>query len=370
MLQDIKGRIRAAQLKAVMSANRELILLYWDIGRMIAERQEEQGWGAAVIPRLSHDIRSELPEVKGFSERNIGYMIRFAREYGTPLILQQPAAELEIPDGKGETRAPPPAARWAETDPRRILQQLAAQIPWFHNVILMEKVKDLSIRAWYMRQTIEQGWSRSVLTTMIQSASHERQGRAVTNFPRRLPPAQSDLARQTLKDPYVFDFLTLDESFRERELETGLVQHLQKFLIELGRGFAFVGRQYHMDIGDEDYYLDLLFYHLTLRCFFVIELKRGAFKPEYAGKMNFYLSAVDDRLRHQDDRPSIGLILCQEKNRVVAEYALRDMRKPIGISEYQLTHALPRELQSALPTIEEIERELSQEESADTPERG
>jgi predicted nuclease of restriction endonuclease-like (RecB) superfamily len=222
----------------------------------------------------------------------------------------------------------------------------------------MEKVKDLPTRLWYMQQTIEQGWSRDTLAAMIKSKAHERRGKAVSNFAARLPSPQSEFARQLLKDPYLFDFLTIEEPFHERELETGLVKHLEKFLIELGSGFAFVGRQYHLEVSDKDFYLDLLFYHLKLRCFIVIELKKGDFKPEYAGKMNFYCSAVDDLLRNRTDQPTIGLILCQTKDRILAEYTLRDIHKPIGISDYELTRALPENLKSSLPTVEEIEAEL------------
>jgi predicted nuclease of restriction endonuclease-like (RecB) superfamily len=231
----------------------------------------------------------------------------------------------------------------------------------------MEKVKDRDDRLWYMRQTLHHGWSRNILSLMISSGAHARQGQAITNFPDRLPSPQSDLAVQSLKDPYVFDFLTLEEPFHERELETGLVRHLERFLLELGQGFAFVGRQYHLDVGDEDFYVDLLFYHLRLRCFVVIDLKRGAFKAEYAGKMNFYLNVVDDRLRHETDSPSIGLILCQDRNRVVAEYALRGMNKPIGVSEYELTRSLSSELQSSLPSIEAIEAELTESPEGTPP---
>lgn len=354
LLQDIKTRIRAAQVRASLSVNRELILLYWSIGHLIAQRQAAEGWGAGVIPRLSRDLHNEFPDVKGFSERNIGRMISFAREYGTPLILPQPAAKSQT-----ARKRPQPEATLTEPDPLLVLQQLAANIPWFHHVILMEKVKDLAARLWYVRQTIEQGWSRSVLTLMIKSRAHTRQGQAVTNFNTTLPPTQSDLARETLKDPYIFDFLTLEQPFHERELEISLLHHLQDFLVELGAGFAFVGRQVHMAVGEDDFYIDLLFYHLRLRCFVVIELKVGPFKAEYAGKMNFYLNAVDDRMRHPGDQPSIGLILCQDKNRIVAEYALRGLTKAIGVSEYQLTRALPKQLRSALPSIEEIEAELS-----------
>jgi predicted nuclease of restriction endonuclease-like (RecB) superfamily len=340
VLKDIKTRIRTAQVKATLAANREMILLYWDVGRMIADRQKQAGWGAAVIPRLSRDIRNELPEVKGFSERNIDRMIAFYREY--------PGLENAI--------SPPLVAK---LEPAAILQPLAAKLPWTHNVILMEKVKDLSVRGWYMQTTLQQGWSSDVLALMIDGRAHERQGKAITNFADRLPPVQSDLARQVLKDPFIFDFLTLEEPFHERELETSLVRHLEKFLIELGQGFAFVGRQVHLDVGDEDFYIDLLFYHLRLRCYVVIELKKGAFKAEYAGKLNFYLNVVDDRLRHPSDSPSIGLILCQDEKRLVAEYALKGMRKAIGVSQYQLTRALPKEFQSSLPSVADIESELS-----------
>jgi predicted nuclease of restriction endonuclease-like (RecB) superfamily len=225
----------------------------------------------------------------------------------------------------------------------------------------MEKIKDLPSRLWYAQQTIEQGWSRDTLGLMIKSKAHKRQGAAVSNFQQGLPDPQSDLAQQALKDPYLFDFLTLSEPFQERELETGLVAHLEKFLLELGQGFAFVGRQYHLEVSDKDFYLDLLFYHLKLRCFVVIDLKRGDFKPEYAGKMNFYCSVVDDRLKHETDQPTIGLILCQTKDRILAEYALRDIHKPIGVSDYELTRALPEDLKSSLPSIEEIEAELQSE---------
>jgi len=355
LLGDIKVRIRQAQTKASRFVNAEMILMYWDIGRMIHERQQKKGWGAGIIPRLAKDIRNELPEVKGFSERNIGYMIRFAREY-EKAILQQAAAKLAT-----GSKVPQPVAQMPDRNLLSNLQQLVAKIPWGHNILLLEKVKDLPIRLWYMQQTIEHGWSRDVLGLMIKNNAHKRRGKAVTNFPQRLPDPQSDLAQQVLKDPYIFDFLTLAEPFQERELEVGLLRHLEKFLLELGQGFAFVGRQYHLQVSDKDFYLDLLFYHLKLRSFVVIDLKKGDFKPEYAGKVNFYCSVVDDRLKHETDQPTIGLILCQTKDRVLAEYALRDIHKPIGVSDYELTRSLPENLKSALPTIEEIEAELQSE---------
>jgi predicted nuclease of restriction endonuclease-like (RecB) superfamily len=238
------------------------------------------------------------------------------------------------------------------------VQQLAAQIPWFHNCALMDRVKDRDEREWYLRQTLEHGWSRNVLMHQIDSGLYHRQGRAITNFDRTLPSPQSDLAQQMLKDPYNFDFLTLGQAAKERDLEQGLLDHLRRFLLELGVGFAFVGSQYHLEIGGEDFYLDLLFYHLRLRCFVVIDLKMGKFQPEFAGKLNFYLSAADDLLRHPQDNPTIGILLCREQNRIVAEYALRDMAKPIGVSEYQLSEALPKRLQESLPSIEDLQAEL------------
>lgn len=359
LLSDIKTRIRHAQVKATLSANAEMIAMYWDIGRMIYERQQHEGWGTGVIPRLAKDIRNELPKVKGFSERNIGYMIRLAREYGDPAILQRAVAKLQQPENKDVLKVPQAVGQLPVNEHSVIVQRLVSQIPWGHNILLMERVKDLSSRFWYMEQTIQNGWSRDTLGLMIKNGAHLRQGKAVSNFSLTLPDPQSDLARQALKDPYIFDFLTLTEPFNEREMETELIKHLEKFLLELGAGFSFVGRQYQLTISDKDFYIDLLFYHLKLRCFIVIELKKGDFKPEYSGKMNFYCSAVDDLLKHQTDQPTIGLILCQTKDRILAEYALRDVHKPIGISEYELTRSLPDNLKSSLPSIEEIEAELS-----------
>ena len=368
LLTQVKDRIRQAQVKAAFSVNARMIQLYWDIGKIITEEQKKAGWGSSVIPKLSRDIRNELPEVKGFSERNIGRMISFYRAYPEiDSFLPQAVAKIETQSSaysassNKKEKVPQAVAESGNTKTQSNLQQLVAQIPWGHNILLMEKIKDIPTRFWYMQQTIENGWSRNVLSLMIKSKEYERQGKAVTNFEEHLPSPQSDLAQQTLKDPYIFDFLTLSKPFQERELETGLIRHLEKFLLELGRGFAFVGRQYHLEISDKDFYIDLLFYHLKLRCFVVIDLKKGDFKPEYAGKMNFYCNVVDDQLRHKDDQPTIGLILCQTRDRILAEYTLRDINKPIGISEYELTRVLPEKLKSSLPTIEEIEAELSRE---------
>lgn len=334
VLSEIKQRVRTAQLKAAVSVNTEMINMYWDIGQIIYERQQLNGWSAKVIPKLAVDLKNEIPETKGFSERNLGRMLAFYKEYSDSSILPQAVAKLNY-------------------------RQLLCSIPWGHNILLLEKVKDVEQRFWYVDQIIANGWSRNTLMSFIKSNLHERQGIKTTNFEKQLPAIQSDLAKETLKDPYIFDFLTLAEPFAERELETELVKHIEKFLLELGTGFAFVGRQYHLNVGDQDFYIDLLFYHLKMRCFVVIDLKKGDFKPEYAGKMNFYCSVVDDLLKHADDAPTIGLILCEKSNRVVAEYALRDTHKPIGVSEYELTRALPENLKPSLPSIEEIENELS-----------
>lgn len=328
----LKVRIQAARVRASLAANHELILLYWDIGRRILEQQAAQGWGAKVVERLARDLRIAFPDMKGLSPRNLMYMRSFAEAYSE--------------------------------DP--IVQRVVAQLPWGHNVDLIDKVKDQATRLWYAHQAIAHGWSRNILALQIESGLHKRQGRAVTNFKDTLVPPQSELAQQVLKDPYVFDFLTIAEGAKERDVERDLVSHITHFLLELGAGFSFVGRQVHLEVGGEDSYIDLLFYHLRLRCFVVIDLKAQPFQPEFAGKMNFYLSAVDDLLRHPDDKPSIGLVLCREKNRITAEYALRDIRKPIGVAGWRtkITESLPRHLRGSLPTIAEIEAELR---TKDTP---
>jgi predicted nuclease of restriction endonuclease-like (RecB) superfamily len=323
-LKDLKERIRSAQLRAALAVNRELVLLYWSIGRDIVERQKREGWGTKVIDRLAEDLSRAFPEIKGFSARNLKYMRAFAEA-------------------------------WQDED---FVQQVAAQLPWFHNCVLLDKLKSNEERAWYSQLTIQNGWSRNVLVHQIESDLFHRQGRAITNFKRTLPAPQSELAQQLVKDPYNFDFLSLGPQARERDIERGLIEHLQKFLLELGVGFSFVGTQYPLEVAGEDFRLDLLFYHLRLRCFIVIDLKIDDFKPEYAGKMNFYLSAVDDLLKHPDDQPSIGIILCKTKNSVIVEYTLRDTSKPLGVAEYRITAALPEKLRGSLPSIEDLEEEL------------
>ncbi|AGJ99298.1 Phage uncharacterized protein [Wolbachia endosymbiont of Drosophila simulans wNo] len=324
-LEQLKEQITTSRYKAARTVNKELLLLYHYIGTQILEKQKNQAWGSKVIEQLSKDLRAEFPEMKGFSTRNLKYMRQFAREY----------QDIEF------------------------VQQLVAQLPWGHNVFLMDLVQDKEARLFYIKEAIAHGWSRNIMLMQIELGLHKRQGKAVTNFKDKLPSPQSDLAHYTLKDPYIFDFLSIGKDAHEREVEKWLVGHVEKFLLELGEGFAFVGRQFHLDVGDDDFYIDLLFYHLKLRCFVVIELKDKKFKPEYAGKMNFYLSAVDDLLKHETDQPSIGLILCKSKNDVLAKYTLKDMTKPIGLAEYRITENLPEEIKTALPTIEELEAELS-----------
>lgn len=340
VLEGLKKRIRTARVSAVMASSRELIGLYWDIGRAIVEKQTRDGWGKSIVKRLAQDLQATFPSEGGFSPDNVWRMRAFYLEYSAE--IEKLAQAVPVLERQGP---PPPIAG----------------IPWGHNVLLLQRLRDYSERLWYAQKTLELGWSRAALLHQIESGLFGRQGKAVTNFKATLPPLQSDLAEQAVKDPYTFDFLTLGDDVREKELERGLVDHVRKFLLELGAGFAFVGQQVHLDVGGDDFYLDLLFYNLKLRCFVVVELKNGPFKPEYAGKMSFYLSAVDDRMRHTDDQSSVGIILCRSKNKLVAEYALRDVRKPIGVSAFRLTKALPAELKGTLPSVGELEDELGSE---------
>ncbi|HEX3720539.1 MAG TPA: PDDEXK nuclease domain-containing protein [Verrucomicrobiae bacterium] len=351
LLGNLKARVRAAQLRAAVSVNRELIRLYWDIGKIIVEAQKTKGYGKQVVERLAEDLQKEFPGTAGFSPQNVWFMRSF---YLAWLAMPQKLSQA-VRESKTAILSQPVRELAASAPPAPILE-----LPWGHNRLLLTKLETPAIRLWYAHKAIEHGWSRAVLTHHIETHLQKREGKAVTNFQRTLPPPQSDLAEQTLKDPYNFDFLTIRSDAHERDLEQGLLDHIQKFLLELGVGFAFVGRQYHMEISGQDYYLDLLFYHLRLRCYVVIDLKIKAFEPEFAGKMNFYLSAVDDQLRHADDKPSIGLLLCKERDQLTVEYALRDLKKPIGVAQWQtkLVESLPRNLKGSLPTVAEIEAEL------------
>jgi len=303
-----------------------MILLYWDIGRIILERQDQAGWGAKVIDRLSMDLRDAFPDMDGFSPRNLKYMRAFA-------------------------------LAWQD---RVIVQRGVAQLPWRHNIALIERLNNEKERLWYANQAIQNGWSQPVMVLQIENCAHERQGKAISNFSETLPPADSDMAEQVFKDPYLFDFLGSANLRREREVEQALVDHIQRFLLELGTGFAFVGRQVLLEVGGQDFYLDLLFYHLKLRCYIVIELKVVPFDPAFVGQLNLYLSATDDLLRHPDDNPSIGLLICRSKDKIVVEYALRDLKKPISVAQWEtkIVKSIPKELKGLLPTVKEIEAEI------------
>jgi predicted nuclease of restriction endonuclease-like (RecB) superfamily len=374
LVRQLKEEIHSARIRASLSANVHLLVLYWKIGKAILQSQEAEGWGAKVIDNLAKDLRSEFPDMKGISSRNLKYMRSFAEAY--PEFVQVPPAQKEknqivqeplAKKGKGKFVQPPVAQTGnkqfvqplvAQFNQEEILQQAVAKITWSHNVVLLDRVKNLEERLFYAQQAAEHGWSRNILVHQIESGLYKRKGAAITNFHTTLPKPQSDLAHELLKDPYKFDFLSLGEEYLEKDLENALIEHITKFLLELGAGFSYVGRQYHLDVGGEDFYIDLLFYHLRLRCFVVIELKTGKFIPEYASKLNFYLNVVDDTLKHQMDAPSIGILICKERNKVVAEYSLRGINKPIGVSGYELTEKIPDALKGKLPTIKQIEKEL------------
>ena len=328
-LIDLKSRFHNAQQRATLAVNSELVLLNWQIGQDILTRQTQQGWGTKVIDRLAQDLRAAFPDMKGFSPRNLKYMRAFAGAW--------PDAEF--------------------------VQEVLAQLPWYHQIALLDKLSSPETRRWYAAQAIKHNWSRNILVMQIEARLLERSGKAVSNFDSQLPKPQSDLARESLKDPYRFDFLGLTLDAQEREIENALVKHVTDFLLELGAGFAFVGQQVLLDVGGDEFFIDLLFYHLKLRCYVVIELKAGKFKPEHLGQLSFYLTAVDAQLKHPQDGPTIGLLLCKSKNKVVAEYALRDNARPIGVAEYQLVESLPAELQTSLPSIEQIERELASDDA-------
>ncbi|WDQ16793.1 PDDEXK nuclease domain-containing protein [Rhodopirellula sp. P2] len=344
----IKSQIQGSQIKAAVAVNYAMLELYWFLGEQIIERQETAKWGDGFLKQMGKDLSSEFPEMKGFSHRNLKYMRQWVQFWtGIPAIGQQAVAQLNIPTGQQLVASLPEGAA-----------QLAAKIPWGHNLRIMEKLSDPADALFYVQKTIENNWSRAVLTHQIESGLHLREGKAIDNFDATLPEPESDLARQLLRDPYNFDFLTLTERHNERELEDGLMDQLTKFLLELGAGFAFVGRQYKLNVDGDEYSIDLLFYHLKLHCYVVIELKVDKFKPEYAGKMNFYISAVDSQVRTEADGPTLGILICKSKSDIKVEYSLRDLTKPIGVSEYQITEHLPDDLRSSLPTIEQIEAEL------------
>lgn len=334
-IEEIKSRILISRYEAAKSVNKELILLYHHIGTKILEKQKSQGWGAKIIERLSKDLKMAFPNLKGFGVANLAYMRRFAEIY---------------PDGS-------------------ILQPVVVELPWSHHLLLMNKTSSEAERLFYLEKAIENGWSKSTLLYKIELKLFERQGVAPTNFEALLTTSQAKLAQETLKDPYIFHFLDIFDEVNEREIEKGLVKHIEKFLLELGEGFAFVGRQYRLTVRNKDFVLDLLFYHLKLRCYVVIELKDSEFSAHHTGQLNFYLSAVDDLLRHPDDNPTIGILLCRSKDNFFVEYALRNLNSPIGVAEYRLTEALPDTMRTALPSIEQLEFELAKHLRPEAPDK-
>ena len=343
----VKERIQSSQIKAAIAVNRELLELYWYLGEQILEKQQSAKWGDGFLEQMSNDLLAKFPEMKGFSHRNLKSIRQWYYFWtGASAIGKQLVSQLEKNGKQAVSQIP--------TDAR----SLVSQIPWGHNILIIQKLSSPADALFYVQKTIENNGSRAVLTHQIESGLHQREGQAINNFAATLPKPESDLAKQLLRDPYNFDFLTLTERYSERELEDGLTDHLAKFLMELGAGFAYVGRQYHIVVDEEDYYIDLLFYHLRLHCYVVVELKVEKFKPEHAGKLTFYVSAVDSQVRTPVDGSTLGILICKSKSDITVEYSLRDVNKPIGVSEYQITENLPEQLKSSLPTIEQIEAEL------------
>ncbi len=358
ILEHLKDDIRTSRSKAALAVNRELIGLYWRVGQTIVEQQAKAEWGRSVVERLARDLKNTFPDIKGFSPANLWRMRSFYLSWtdmnaNLAQIVRDSTALPALPHLPFINGA----IMTGETDPA-ILAQLVRELPWGHNILLFEKIKEPAIRLWYLQKALLHGWSRNILSMQIESELHRRQGNAPNNFVTSIPGPDADLAVQTLKDPYNFDFLGLGDTAQEREIERALMQHIKRFLLELGEGFALVGQQYRLTVGDKDYYIDLLFYHIKLRSYVAVELKAGPFEPAYVGQLNHYLSALDDKLRGEDNNPAIGLILCRDKDKVDVEYALRDMGKPMAIADYKLTKAIPADLRGILPSIEEIEMEL------------
>jgi predicted nuclease of restriction endonuclease-like (RecB) superfamily len=357
LLREVKSKIHSSQIKAAVTVNQELLGLYWNLGKMITDKQKKTLWGEGLILQLSKDLSREFPDMKGFSERNLFYIQKwylfFSPNYK---LLPQVVAVIEK-----SVKLPQLVAVIENTNTRSKIRELITRIPWGHNREIITRCKDLPEALFYVTESLRNNWSRNVLVLQIESNLFRRKGKAVTNFKLTLPKPQSDLAEETLKNSYNFDFLTLSPETQELQLEKTLTDHIMKFLLELGAGFAFVGRQYHLAVEEDDFYVDLLFYHTKLHCYVVVELKTGKFMPEHAGKLNFYLSVLDDKLKTPDDHPSVGILICKQRNKIVAEYALKDMNKPIGITEYKLTEIIPKKLKGNLPSIEELEEELGRE---------
>jgi predicted nuclease of restriction endonuclease-like (RecB) superfamily len=349
-ITSLKDKIRSAQIKAALSVNEQMIMLYWDIGKSIVEKQQEHNWGSKIVEQMAQDLKRELPDTNGFSRTNLFAMRKFYLFYAASQLVQQLGEQIQNTDIENNTIVQQVAGQLEKND-------MLCRIPWQHHITIISKCQDTIEAQFYIQQTIQNNWSRNVLQIQIESILINRQGKAPNNFELTLPKPQSDLAIETLKDPYKFDFLTLEANVQELELEKNLTENITNFLLELGKGFAFVGRQYPLQIGNKERKLDLLFYHLKMHCYIVVDLKMGEFEPEFAGKMNYYLSAVDDLLKTDIDQPSIGIILCKSKDNLDVEYALRDINKPLGISEFSFNE-LPENIQKNLPTVEELENEL------------
>jgi predicted nuclease of restriction endonuclease-like (RecB) superfamily len=343
-LEELKKRIQSSQIKAAIKVNSELMELYWQLGEEIISKQKESNWGEAIIEQLSKDLTAAFPGMKGFSRANLFFIRKWFLFYQPVSIVSQPVRQL--------------SHHKEQSNYFLSVSQLVRQIPWGHNREIITKCRDIEEAMYYVQQTIKNNWSRAVLLAQIETKLYERQGKAIHNFEVTLPQPMADLARETFKNPYVFDFLTIGKEAQERDLEQALVSQIQKFLLELGQGFAYMGKQYPIHVGNSDFFLDLLFYHTRLRCYVVVELKVTEFQPEYAGKLNFYLNVIDDQLRHKADQPSIGILLCKTPDKIVVEYALKNVNSPLGVAEYQLTESIPENLKGELPSIEDLEKEL------------
>jgi len=364
IVADLKEKIRSARSQSALTVNKQLLSLYWEIGQTISQQENSEGWGAKVVETLSRDLLAEFPDMRGLSPRNLRYMRDFAVAYPQFQILQAPPTKLPVSSSEqtGQPILQPAVAKLEVAamlqPPVATLTSILASLPWAHNVVLLEKVKDTEQRMFYAQKTIEHSWSRDVLVYHIKSNLYKRQGKALTNFEVTLPKPQSDLARETLKNPYVFDFLSIGEEMQERDVEQALIRHIRKFMLELGKGFAYVGNQYNLNVAGDDYFLDLLFYNYHLHSFVVFELKVGEFKPEFAGKLNFYVNMVNEHIKGKNDNPTIGVLLCKTPNETVIRFTLKGITTPLGVADYKLAQTLPNKLKSKMPTIQELEKAL------------
>ncbi len=369
ILDNLKEKIRQARVKAILSVNAQLLQVYWEIGKVILEQQKNEGWGAKIIDRLAADLKVEFPDETGFSVRNLKYMRAFAEAYPSFQFTQGTLAQVKSTENQIDTIlqdgidliVQPLAAQLGQLPNIQFVQSMVAQISWTHHTIILDKIKVLPERLFYIRKTIENGWSKNILKLQIETDLYQRQGNTINNFELTIPAYESDLVKETFKSPYLFDFLTLAEDAKEKDIERGLIQHLKKFMLELGRGFAYVGNQFNLKVENDEYFLDLLFYNINLHCYVIFELKIGDFKPEHTGKLNFYINTVDGEIKSPKDNPTIGILLCKTPNKTEVKYALKGIDTPLGIAEYELTSSLPKQLKSEMPSITELEAEIEKE---------